>query len=517
MTKIELNNKNKISKHIGMVFLYVLLIMTTLLYTRCNDDDDKTIYKVTFETDGGSPVPEAQKVEEGKTATAPETNPTKTGYVFSYWHLSGSMTAYNFQTPVTGNITLYAKWQEEATAEYWQIIWNLNGGTWPSGDNHATQVLKGGTLAEPNVPTNAGHVFEGWYKESALINKITFPYDVSNLTSDFTLYAKWTVEGGAPEDITVYTAGYYMNSQNIKVACYWKNNTRYDLTDGTTDAEVNDITVVNNVVYTAGYYRSNDVRLIACYWIDSQKYDLTTASDEGEALAIEVYNGKVYTSGYHNIHQGANDGYKQACYWIDGQEHLLYSSKTVYRNIARDIAVIDGVVYTCGNYRFGSDNIACFWVGSTKYDLQSNMYDSYAYSMFYNGSQFSIAGSYGDGKPCCFDTKLDGSSSIFPLNPKQTGGYAHAIDVWDSGKTTYVIGYRGVSGNDEPVFWKNNNVEQAPDAGSIYLHNEIIYIAGSAGNSDNNAACYWKRNTNGTSFTKTILTEQGRANAIMVK
>jgi uncharacterized repeat protein (TIGR02543 family) len=170
------------------------------IFTGCssdNDDDDQTVYTVTFETDGGSPPPSSQRVEKGSTATAPSANPTKAGYVFVFWHLSGATTAYNFQTPVNGDITLYAKWQEEKTAEYWKVTWNLNGGSWPSGDNHATQILKDGTLAEPAAPTKVGSTFDGWYKESALTNKVTFPYDASNVTADFTLYAKWEDAGKA--------------------------------------------------------------------------------------------------------------------------------------------------------------------------------------------------------------------------------------------------------------------------------------------------------------------------------
>jgi uncharacterized repeat protein (TIGR02543 family) len=175
-------------------YLSILMIAMLTLFAACSsDDDDKTVYNVTFETDGGTPVPSVQKVEEGNTATAPATNPTKTGCVFLFWHLSESTTAYNFQTPVNGNITLYVKWQEEATAEYWQVSWELNGGTWPAtDDNHATQVVKGGTLVEPNAPAKVGKVFDGWYKEAALTNKITFPYNVSAVTANITLYAKWS-------------------------------------------------------------------------------------------------------------------------------------------------------------------------------------------------------------------------------------------------------------------------------------------------------------------------------------
>ena len=183
-------------------YLSILMLAGLTLFAACSDDDnDKTVYTVTFETDGGTPVPSVQQVEEGNAVSAPSTNPTKSGYVFVYWHLSGATTAYNFQTPVNGNITLHAKWQEEAQAEYWQVTWNLNGGSWPADDNHAIQVLKGGTLPEPASPTKSGSAFEGWYNESALTNKITFPYNVSNVTSDIKLYAKWKIEGGVHSSV----------------------------------------------------------------------------------------------------------------------------------------------------------------------------------------------------------------------------------------------------------------------------------------------------------------------------
>lgn len=68
-----------------------------------------TTYTVTFNTNGGTDV-EPQTVEEGQTATEP-TAPTKGSDTFGGWYSdSGLTTAYNFSTPVTADITLYAKW-----------------------------------------------------------------------------------------------------------------------------------------------------------------------------------------------------------------------------------------------------------------------------------------------------------------------------------------------------------------------------------------------------------------------
>ena len=183
-------------KKITLFIAAVVLANIVSGLVSCSTDKpaDKTVYTVTFDADGGVPVPEAQKVEADETAIAPATNPAKSGYVFLFWRLSGAGTAYNFQTPVNNDITLAAKWEEEASVEYWQVTWELNGGTWPADDNHATQVAKGGTLPEPKAPVKEGGTFDGWYKEAALSTKINFPYDVSSVMGHLTLYAKWQNE-----------------------------------------------------------------------------------------------------------------------------------------------------------------------------------------------------------------------------------------------------------------------------------------------------------------------------------
>ena len=194
------------------------IIANALVSCGGDKEEVKTYFTVTFDAGGGTPVPEAQRVEAGKTAAAPATAPAKQGYLFVCWSADGTK-AYDFLTPVTRDLTLRAKWQEEAVAEYWQVTWELGGGAWPAeGDNHATQVLKGGTLAEPTPPVKANHTFEGWYKEAAFTNKVDFPYDVSGITADFTLYAKWKEEGSQPQTGTKAVAsgyhGYFILNQD---------------------------------------------------------------------------------------------------------------------------------------------------------------------------------------------------------------------------------------------------------------------------------------------------------------
>ena len=65
------------------------------------------VYTVTFDSYGGTPVPPAQEVEYGLTATEPAA-PEKTGYTFDGWYLGDEK--YDFSAAVEQNITLTAKW-----------------------------------------------------------------------------------------------------------------------------------------------------------------------------------------------------------------------------------------------------------------------------------------------------------------------------------------------------------------------------------------------------------------------
>lgn len=69
-------------------------------------------YTVTFETNGGSAI-EAQLVPEGTFATKPVPAPTKEGNLFEEWYTEQTMTnPFDFYTPITKDITLYAKWMD---------------------------------------------------------------------------------------------------------------------------------------------------------------------------------------------------------------------------------------------------------------------------------------------------------------------------------------------------------------------------------------------------------------------
>ena len=65
-------------------------------------------FTVTFNVRIGAGI-QAQEVKIGDMVTKPA-DPTADGYTFLGWYVDGE--EYDFNTPVEGNITITAKWQE---------------------------------------------------------------------------------------------------------------------------------------------------------------------------------------------------------------------------------------------------------------------------------------------------------------------------------------------------------------------------------------------------------------------
>ena len=70
-----------------------------------------TCYTVKFDTNGGSTI--TSKTVTRNSAVTEPTAPTKEGYTFNGWYTNEELTtAYDFDSKVTKNITLYAKWEK---------------------------------------------------------------------------------------------------------------------------------------------------------------------------------------------------------------------------------------------------------------------------------------------------------------------------------------------------------------------------------------------------------------------
>jgi uncharacterized repeat protein (TIGR02543 family) len=137
---------------------------------------------------GGKSANIEQKVENGKTATAPDKEPASEGFKFAGWYTSKECKAeeaYDFTKAVTGDITLYAKW-EEASAATFTVTFDLNG---VSGNAPEAQTVEEGkTVSKPADPKAEGFAFKTWCTDNAGEKEYDFTAPVS---ANFTLYAKW--------------------------------------------------------------------------------------------------------------------------------------------------------------------------------------------------------------------------------------------------------------------------------------------------------------------------------------
>ena len=113
-----------------------------------------------------------QIVQAGEKAIQPDV-PSRQGYQFTDWYLDD--TKYDFDTAVTGNMTLTAKW----TANSYTITFDTGGG---SAIAPITQDY-GTTIKAPAAPTKTGYTFMGW--NPAL--PATMP------AGDMTIKAQWSI------------------------------------------------------------------------------------------------------------------------------------------------------------------------------------------------------------------------------------------------------------------------------------------------------------------------------------
>lgn len=282
-------------------------------------------YSVKFETDGGSEVSE-QTVADGGQAEKPEgvtkkydgslpeglylgvQNPDKASYTLEGWYTDAAKTQkYDFSTPVTGDLTLYAKWVAPEKID----ISSLSGSRNPdkamayvnaldlSEKVSYTYVVKESCTWQNNLTLNNANVdfylvgageprsFSKTWDGNAVTCKAGHFYLGNNITITGTAYASATpiyADGG---NITLLSgskvSGCVLNG-SARAVCYANNSVSTITVDG---GEVVDNTITFNGEYM--------VAAVALNWgkidIKSGKIarNIVTSSVAGVAVAGGVY------------------------------------------------------------------------------------------------------------------------------------------------------------------------------------------------------------------------------------
>lgn len=140
-------------------------------------------FNVTFNADGGSPVPPTQSVAWGSKASKPS-NPTKEGHDFVKWVVESTDQDYNFETAVKAPVALKAIYK----IKVYTVTFNPDGGT-PTPD--AQKVNHGSQAKAPVAVTKEDNTFIEWQANGT-------KYDFTKpVKSNLTLTAKWNPAAAA--------------------------------------------------------------------------------------------------------------------------------------------------------------------------------------------------------------------------------------------------------------------------------------------------------------------------------
>jgi uncharacterized repeat protein (TIGR02543 family) len=146
-------------------------------------------YKITFMSEGATVAIRMITTPTAEELPAP---PIRTGYTFAGWNTAANGTGTEFiaNTPVTADITVYAKWTAD-TNTVRTVTYDSNGGTAVGVQYVVSPATKVVTLPDP--PTQLFHNFNGWFTAASGGTAFT---ETTPVTTNITVYAQWTATPG---------------------------------------------------------------------------------------------------------------------------------------------------------------------------------------------------------------------------------------------------------------------------------------------------------------------------------
>lgn len=249
----------------AITFPYELNADTTL-YAKWNQK-----YTVVFQTNGGTEIA-SYKTDAIK--ESPDT--TREGYAFAGWYESEDFggEAVSFPYQLTQKTILYAKWLKIYTVNF-----ETNGGT-------ELQSYEVSILTTSPTTTRSGYNFVGWYKESSLVNLVTFPY---TLIADTTLYARWEDASNA-----IYTVEHYQQNTDLGGYSLIKTEKISGEAGNQTEARAQSYTGFTNKVFSQPTIAEDNSTVVKIYY-DRNKYTVTFDANGGSGNTVtqEFYYGVI--------------------------------------------------------------------------------------------------------------------------------------------------------------------------------------------------------------------------------
>jgi uncharacterized repeat protein (TIGR02543 family) len=244
-------------------------------------------------------------VDSGASLSADKpSDPARSEYTFGGWYTStgGNGSLFTAETPVTADITVYAKW----TIKQYTVTFDAGEGSPPT---QTRTVDSGASLsALPSEQTRSGYTFDGWYTSTGGGGSL-FTTETP-VTADIRVYAKWTVkqytvtfdagEGIPPIQTWIVNSfdsvGLNMPSDptsNVYAFGGWYTAAGGGGSLFTAETPVTaDITVYANWVMPDDLSLNDTLTWIRNYAEEGDSYSITLKKDEAIAPRSLTYDGK---------------------------------------------------------------------------------------------------------------------------------------------------------------------------------------------------------------------------------
>lgn len=318
----------------------------------------KTTYEVSFDTDGGNSI-SSITVNENDSVNAPH-NPIKTGYSFNGWYLNDQ--PYDFNTPVTSNITLKAKWD---------LLRHKVSFDSDNGESITIiDALYNETVSSISTPIKDGYDFLGWYLQDDL-------YDFNTpITSDIILTAKWcksfdkslcigsfgaTISEDNKEYLFFEIDDYY---QGIINHISGNNSYKYNIVGISSNKGILEISYNVNEEIKKIIFEYNDGKLILAKY-NGQDYELyvpttytvTYHLHDNTTKSVTVYENSIFGTYNYEINDSLNlvlDGWYLSDGILVNSTDIVKSDLDVYANVYTDGLIFENneLIYYDGECPF---------------------------------------------------------------------------------------------------------------------------------------------------------------------
>ena len=239
----------------------------------------KNTYTIKFETNGGTELEDID-VEYDDIIIKP-TDPKKEGYTFDDWYTDNTLTEkYNFDLPVSRNITLYAKWE----INNYTISFETDGGN----EIPSMTVRYNNSITPPANPQKDGYDFVHWVDDD---NEV---FTFGNMPGhNITLYAIWeekeytiSFNSNGGSNVESITAKYQENinepvdpvKEDYKFAGWYRNSELTELYSFTTMPK-------QNITLYAKWVKNANVINYELYGGENSENNVTSFTD-GEEISL---------------------------------------------------------------------------------------------------------------------------------------------------------------------------------------------------------------------------------------